>query len=344
MKHELDRRDFLKMGAGAIIGAAIAPPLVTEPLHLAYTELVREHRNKVPHLLSYVPDGSVAFGVWPNQNQYFDYAKDLERVGQVAGFFVPRNMANEALNHEITATQQDGKVVVLSCSWNVQGRKNKDQYGDFAKALKQFPKPFFLRPNYEANQHAVKASLGIRDPEEFVDWWNIFYSVIREEEVNCKFIFCANTTDNIFNTDQIKPYIPKMGISMATLDTYNRYHKNSYDPKHILPNFSAYEQLAHDVAVLQEELPGIPLGITEFGAEENAALFKADVLATAPYFGMQVVMSFDWKKDVGYGPDETDWRSTKNKHIQNAVVNASKTPPYILEGGTATHLEDLLKI
>lgn len=316
------------MLVGAGVGARLGAPATTEALHLAYTELVRETRPLVPKITESPALGSVAFGVWPDQNKYREYSKKLGLTGQTVGFFVSRDLNEEDVNKEIIKAQEMGKTAIISCSWNVRSSTRFREYLSFAKKLKRFPEPFFLRPNYEANQHTIKRAYGIRHPEEFVAWWEEFYSIIMNEGVNCKFIYCANSTEDIINTDPIELYAPTVGVSTVAIDTYQRYHSDPFDIKHILPNFSALEQIGHDVAVLQKLFPNVPFAITEFGSEENQADFKRDIIEIAPYLDAILVKSFDWKK-INHGPDEIDWRTIRDIAQHRAVKSALNNIYYL---------------
>lgn len=337
----------VKALGGAALGGAASYP-TSELIHIGYTEIAREVRNKKPKLTYPVAEHSVASGYWPDQNDYINYRKQFGAGGNIAGFFVRNTMDNPHIINQIREAEDAGKQVAIAVYFPTHDPYRFPKYVNFAKQLKKVcKKPFYLRPNPEPNQRRNKTDLGIKDGADFIRWWIEFHAAIMNEQVDCKFMLCLNTTEELFNTDQVDEYIPPVGVDSVGFDTFKRYHRDPAHYKHILTNFTAYEQIGHDVAIVQERLPGIPWGISEMGCEDNVWLrsnlpittedevlrsklpFKAQLLRIAPYLGASFVMSFEWKKDNLGDPDEVDWRSIRNVLEHKAVLNALSTPAYM---------------
>lgn len=318
------------MSGGVVAGAVVGAPVTSEILHAAYTEIIRDVRNKKPKLLDVVPPSTIAFGYWPHANRYEEYSQLFGKQGQIAGFFVDNELSSQSDISEINKAKAMDKSVMLSLGYNIHDPDRFRKYAVFARRVKLLGRDTALRVNYEANQTEVKKWFGIRHGEEFVFWWEEFVTFMKNAGVEAKFVLCLNSTEDIINTDPIELYIPSFGVDIATLDTYKRYHKNPYDPKHILPNFSAEEQEGHDLAVYQEKLPGVPLGNTEFGAEEDSAKFKVDVIAKIPKtVGFRINMSFEYDKSTGHGPHEVNWTSIKTEEERLGVLAAANSEEYM---------------
>ena len=324
---QLARRDFLKLSAGALAGGVLSYP-TSEIARFTHTEIVREIRNKKPKILDVVPENSVTFGYWPDNNDYTLYKSHFGREGQIVGFFVEPEMDNPDINSQIAMAQKLGKDVAITIYIPIHHPNRFQKYKVFADKVKEVcTKPPIIRPNIEPNQRNNKHILDIRNGEDYINWWLEFHNYIMNENLDCQLMLCLNTTEEVFNTEPIEHYIPPVGVDMFAFDTFKRFNPYPHY-KSILTNFSAFEHVAHDVAVVQELLPDTPWGFSEIGSETDLS-FKPDLLHIAPYLGASFSMIFEWKKDHLGDPDEVDWRSVRNLAEHRNVIQAISTLAYI---------------
>ena len=325
---KISRRTFNKLAFGS--AAALGTLGALEATQVAITEWSEQLRNKTPNYLSVIHDGSIRHGAAPDKNRALDYIREVQIGHHYLLFFVDGDLQKDReILEEIRKIQDLGIIPILS--W---GRKNASDKTllAFAQELKTIPDPKYIRGYYEGNGKWTRGWYGHRSAEEYIEKWIKLYTFMRNFGIDSPFIFCPNTTEDIFGTEPIEKYYPGDAyVEVVALDAYLKWSKYLLDPEHwFYPNLvNSKKVLSHDLAVLQETAPGKEIFICEFNVTpktDNRSGKLVGMMQEAAYAGAKAIISFDWNQWL---KERIDWRLFKDPLVFQAYLNELAQPYYM---------------
>jgi beta-mannanase len=200
----------------------------------------------------------------------------------------------------------------------------------WAKDIKKFGKPIFLRVAHEFNIEGYPWGIvnNDKDPQNYVKAYRHVVDIFKKEKVtNVKWVWCFmnySFPDESWN-DWVKAYPGDAYVDWVGIDGYNWGTTQSWS------DWQAFKYLFRDQVRQSKKLwPTKPIMVAEFAAAEKGGDKAAWIKEIPGYLksslrDIDAILWFDEKK-------EADWRVNSSSKAQAAYAEIMKDPLFSSEG------------
>ena len=222
---------------------------------------------------------------------------------------------------------------------DVASGKYDSSFVAWAKTVKSWGKPFFLRWNWEMNASWFPwGAQATTNPKAFVAAWRRFREVVDGVGAsNVTWVWCPNIEFS-GSTPFERLYPGDAYVDWACLDGYNNGESSA--------SFSTLFRQSYDR--LRKLAPSKPIMIGEIGSDEYARRVKAawirDVFAAQipkSFRRVKAVVWFNWRIEEGRGRRRWEIESSPSAE---AAFRAAIASPYYAQGGAFGNLPRLTKV